>query len=68
MPAGTKVATAEAALKRGARKKGYKGRRADAYVYGTLNNMGFKRGNVTTAAGMQRSMRARTQARRATGY
>jgi hypothetical protein len=68
MPAGTKVAAAETALKRSARKKGYKGRRADAYVYGTLNKIGLKHGNVTTAAGMQRSMHARAADRRMTGY
>lgn len=51
MPKGTKVAKAEAALKAGARQRGFTGERADAYVYGTLNNMGFKRGNKTTAKG-----------------
>lgn len=68
MPAGTKVAAAETALKRAARKKGYKGRRADAFIYGTLNNIGLKHGNVTTAQGAQRSVHARTAARRMTGY
>lgn len=29
----------EAALKRVAHKKGYKGKRADAFVYGTMENM-----------------------------
>lgn len=68
MPAGTKVAAAEGALKRAARKKGYKGRRADAYVYGTLNNIGLKHGNVTTARGAQRSLHGRAADRRMTGY
>lgn len=54
MPAGTVVAKVEAALKKGARKKGLKGRAADRYVYGTLNNRGYKRGNVSTAAGLRR--------------
>lgn len=54
MPKGSKVDAAETALKAGARKKGLKGKRADAYVYGTLNNMGFKRGNATTSKGAQR--------------
>lgn len=51
MPAGTKVAKAESALKAGARKKGYRGRRADAYVYGALNNMGLMHGNKATRRG-----------------
>ena len=32
----------EAALKREAAKKGLKGERADAYVYGTLRKTGWK--------------------------
>lgn len=32
----------ERKLKRQARKKGLKGRRADAYVYGTLRKTGWK--------------------------
>lgn len=28
-------------LKRQARKKGFKGKRADAYVYGTMNKLGM---------------------------
>jgi hypothetical protein len=51
MPAGTKVAKAEAALKREARKKGLTGDRADRYVYGTLNHIGLKSGNKTTRRG-----------------
>lgn len=31
----------EDALKRGAKKKGFKGKRADRYVYGALYNLGF---------------------------
>lgn len=54
MPAGTKVAKAEAALKASAKKKGFKGKRAGKYVYGALNNMGMKHGAKTTAMGMQR--------------
>lgn len=52
MPAGTKVAVAEAALKKGAAKKGLTGRRADRYVYGTLNHIGLKSGNKSTARGL----------------
>ena len=51
MPAGSKVAKAERALKSAARKKGLTGERADAFVYGTLNNIGLKRGNKTTRRG-----------------
>lgn len=51
MPAGTKVAKAERALKSEARKKGLTGDRAGAYIYGTLNNIGLKRGNKTTPRG-----------------
>ena len=53
MPAGTKVAKAEAALKAAASQKGLKGKRADAYVYGTLNNIGLKSGNKTTKRGLK---------------
>lgn len=55
MPAGTKVDKAERALEKSARKKGLTGRRADAYVYGTLNNVGLKRGNKTTRRGAQKA-------------
>lgn len=55
MPAGTKVAKAEKALAESAASKGYKGRRADAYVYGTLNNMGFKQGNKSTKKGLAKA-------------
>jgi hypothetical protein len=41
----------EAVIRRSAEKKGYSGRRADAYVYGTLNNMGAMHGNKETAKG-----------------
>lgn len=52
MPQGTKVAKAETALKSEAAKKGLRGKRADAYVYGTLNKIGFKSGNKSTDAGL----------------
>lgn len=38
-------------LKAQAKKKGYKGKRAAAYVYGTMNNIGAMRGNKETAKG-----------------
>jgi hypothetical protein len=46
---------AESALRAGARKRGFKGRRADRYVYGALNNMGFKRGNKSTRRGLAKA-------------
>ena len=55
MPAGTKVAKAEAALKAGAKKKGLSGKRADAYTYGTLNNMGLMHGNKATRKGLAKA-------------
>lgn len=46
----------EARLKQAARDKGLKGDRADAYVYGTMNNIGAMKGSKETAKGrrMQR--------------
>ena len=46
----------ENALRRAAAKKGLKGKRADRYVYGAMNNMGAMRGSQETAKGaaMQR--------------
>ena len=41
----------ERKLKAEARKKGFKGRRADRYVYGSMNNMGVMHGNKITAKG-----------------
>lgn len=38
-------------LKAAASKKGYAGKRADAYVYGTMNNMGAMHGSKETAKG-----------------
>ncbi len=38
-------------LRAQAGKKGFKGRRADRYVYGAMNNMGAMRGNQETAKG-----------------
>lgn len=59
MPANTKVGKAESALKKEARKKGLKGRRADRYVYGALNHAGLMHGNKPTASGMMRLGRAK---------
>ena len=43
----------EAKLKRSAKKKGFKGKRADRYVYGALNNMGHMRGSEMTDRGRE---------------
>jgi len=40
-------------LKREASAKGFKGKRADHYVYGALNNMGAMHGNKETAHGRE---------------
>lgn len=55
MPAGTAVAKAEASIRAQARKKGLKGRRADRYVYGTLNKAGLMHGNQATAKGLTKA-------------
>ena len=59
MPRGTKVAKAKRALKRSARKKGLKGKRAARYVYGALNRIGLKRGSRTTKRGRAKARRRR---------
>jgi hypothetical protein len=43
----------ESKLKAAAQKKGFKGKRADRYVYGAMNNMGAMRGNQETAKGAE---------------
>jgi len=58
MPAGSKVAKAEGALKASAAKKGLAGKRADAYTYGTLNKIGLMHGNKATAKGKQKARTA----------
>lgn len=52
MPAGSKVAAAEIHLKAAAVKKGKKGRAADRYVYGALNNAGLMHGSKPTHRGL----------------
>ncbi len=47
----TKVASMESKLRSEAQRKGLKGESANAYVYGTLNKMGYKDGNKTTRKG-----------------
>jgi hypothetical protein len=48
-------------LKRQAAKKGFTGKRAAGYVYGTLNNVGAMHGSKETAKGaeMERKHRAK---------
>jgi hypothetical protein len=64
MPAGTVAGEMESRLRKAARKKGLKGRSADSYVYGTMNNAGTMRGNQVTAKGM----REYAASRRVGGY
>lgn len=40
-------------LENTAKKKGYTGRRADAYVFGTMNAIGAMHGNKETARGVE---------------
>lgn len=57
-------------LRAEARKRGYGGHRADAYVYGTMNNRGYMKGSRETARGRAvaikhaRDMRSRRRSRR----
>lgn len=66
MPAGTVAGEVEQHLRAQARKKKLKGRRADKYVYGALNNRGLMHGNQVTDSGMRQAgvaSRARRSAR-----
>ena len=56
-------------LKAEARAKGFKGARADRYVFGAMNNMGAMRGNQETAKGaeMEKKHEAKTRAERRYG-
>ena len=40
-------------LRKAAAAKGFKGKRADRYVFGSMNNMGAMRGNQETAKGAE---------------
>lgn len=51
MPAGSVVEKAESRLKSEAKERGYSGKRANAYTFGTLNRLGYMRGNKTTKKG-----------------
>ena len=55
--AGSKVAAMEAELAKQAAAKGLKGPRAAAYIYGTLNKMGYKQGGETARKGAAKAKR-----------
>lgn len=55
MPRGTKVARAETALRKSARKRGLTGKRADRLIYGTLNKIGLLKGNRATRRGRSKA-------------
>jgi hypothetical protein len=57
-PAGTKVAAVEKRLRTEGVKKGLTGDRLEAYIYGTLNKMGYKRGSKTTRKGAAKMKRS----------
>lgn len=56
-PADTKVAAMEKRLRSEGVKKGLTGDRLEAYIYGTLNKMGYKRGSKTTRKGAAKAKR-----------
>ena len=56
--AGSKVAAMEAELAKQAAARGLKGERAAAYIYGTLNKMGYKKGSKTTRKGAAKMKRS----------
>ena len=57
-PRGSKVAAMEAELAKQAAARGLKGERAAAYIYGTLNKMGYKKGSKTTRKGAAKAKRS----------
>lgn len=57
-PRGTKVTAMEAELAKQAAARGLKGERAAAYIYGTLNKMGYKKGSKTTRKGAAKMKRS----------
>ena len=57
-PRGSKVAAMEAELVKQAAARGLTGERAQAYIYGTLNKMGYKRGSKTTRKGAAKAKRS----------
>lgn len=57
----------EERLRQQASKKGFKGRRADRYVYGAMNNMGAMRGNQETAKGAEMEAKHRADMKKYSG-
>jgi hypothetical protein len=51
-------------LAAGASKKGFTGKKADAYVYGALNNMGAMHGNKETAKGRAMEVKHNSKSRK----
>ena len=57
-PRGTKVAAMEKRLRAEGVKRGLTGDRLEAYIYGTLNKMGYKQGSKTTRKGAAKAQRS----------
>jgi hypothetical protein len=57
----------ETKLRAQAGKKGFKGKRADRYVYGAMNNMGAMRGNKETAKGAEMEAKHQADMKKYTG-
>jgi len=54
----------EKRLKREASRKGLRGKRASAYIYGTMNRLGAMRGNKETARGRAMAKKHKRDMRR----
>lgn len=54
----------EERLKREAARKGFTGKRADHYVYGTMNRIGAMRGNKETRKGARMAAKHKRDTRR----
>ena len=57
-PRGSKVAAMEAELAKQAAARGLTGERAQAYIYGTLNKMGYMKGSKATRKGATKAKRS----------
>lgn len=51
----------EKSLAKAAKKKGLKGKRKAAYIYGTMNNMGVMKGNKMTKKGKKMDAKEMTK-------
>lgn len=58
----------EEKLEAAAAKKGFKGKRADKYVYGAMNNMGAMRGSKETAKGQRMDQKHQADMQATSGY